>query len=308
MAAAVMLVLLIASPPGAYAQATRTWVSGVGDDANPCSRTAPCKTFAGAISKTAAGGEISVLDPGGYGAVTITKSLVIDGSGQLAGILASGTNGVVINAGVNDTVTLRHLTINGAGSGIIGIKILQAKNVYIDGVEINGFTSTSANTLNGSGISIQSTSFSQVFINNSVVNDNSLAGIYFKPNPGPVNAVINNTTVENNGFGIAATDNSYVAVRNSTVAHNSQHGVVAFVTTDPNWVQMTVENSTMAFNSRSGLRAVGTNATVRVGNSTLYANVNGMTTQTGGTILSFGTNQNDGNGTNGSPSSTVARQ
>ena len=61
----------------AHAQATRTWVSGVGDDANPCSRTAPCKTFAGAISKTAAHGEISVLDPGPYGAVTITKSITL---------------------------------------------------------------------------------------------------------------------------------------------------------------------------------------------------------------------------------------
>src|SRR6266576_2121330 len=79
------------------AQATRTWVSGVGDDANPCSRTAPCKTFAGAISKTAAGGEISVLDPGGFGAVTITKSITIDGTGNLGGILAAGTTGIRID-------------------------------------------------------------------------------------------------------------------------------------------------------------------------------------------------------------------
>src|SRR5437879_11053053 len=78
----------------AQAQATRTWVSGVGDDANPCSRTAPCKTFAGAISKTAKDGEISVLDPGGFGTVTITKSITIDCSGGgFASILASGTNG-----------------------------------------------------------------------------------------------------------------------------------------------------------------------------------------------------------------------
>src|SRR3954469_21062669 len=91
--------LLIASlatgfSSGAFAQATRTWVSGVGDDVNPCSRTAPCKTFAGAISKTANNGEISVLDPGGFGAVTITKSITLNGTGTLAGILAAGTNGV----------------------------------------------------------------------------------------------------------------------------------------------------------------------------------------------------------------------
>src|ERR1700738_420634 len=96
--------LLIGSP--AYAQATRTWVSGVGDDANPCSRTAPCKTFAGAISKTAAGGEIDALDPGGFGAVTITKSISIEAEGVIAGVLVSGTNGIIIAAGAGDQVVL----------------------------------------------------------------------------------------------------------------------------------------------------------------------------------------------------------
>src|SRR6185295_17001493 len=88
----------------AYGQATRTWVSGVGDDANPCSRTAPCKTFAGAISKTAPGGEINVLDPGGFGAVTITKSITISSEGFEAGVLVSGTNGIIINALSTDTI------------------------------------------------------------------------------------------------------------------------------------------------------------------------------------------------------------
>src|SRR6201991_3337060 len=91
------LAFVFGSASLAHAQATRTWVSGVGDDANPCSRTAPCKTFAGAISKTAAGGEINCLDPGGFGTVTITKSMTIDCSATLGSILASGTNGVNIN-------------------------------------------------------------------------------------------------------------------------------------------------------------------------------------------------------------------
>src|ERR1700740_3858171 len=111
----------------AHAQATRTWVSGVGDDANPCSRTAPCKTFAGAISKTAPGGEIDALDPGGFGIVTITKAITIDGGGgQVASVLASGTNGINVNAGPTDVVTLRNLRINGivspAGGGGNGVQ------------------------------------------------------------------------------------------------------------------------------------------------------------------------------------------
>src|SRR6266851_7414713 len=88
---------MLALASATHAQATRTWVSGVGDDVNPCSRTAPCKTFAGAISKTAPGGEIDCLDPGGFGAVTITKSLTIDCSATFGSVLAAGTNGINVN-------------------------------------------------------------------------------------------------------------------------------------------------------------------------------------------------------------------
>src|SRR6201994_1245486 len=112
---------ILASAP-AHAQASRTWVSGVGDDANPCSRTAPCKTFAGAISKTAAGGEINCLDPGGFGAVTITKSITIDCTATLAGILVSGTNGINVSAGTNDVVFLKGLDFEGIGTGLVGIQ------------------------------------------------------------------------------------------------------------------------------------------------------------------------------------------
>src|ERR1700761_44414 len=119
--------LAFAAP--AEAQATRTWVSGVGDDANPCSRTAPCKTFAGAISKTAPAGEINVLDPGGFGAVTITKSITITSESPEAGVLVSGTNGIVINAGPTDTVILKGLDIEGLGTGLNGISILAGLNV-----------------------------------------------------------------------------------------------------------------------------------------------------------------------------------
>ena len=134
--------MLLYSAP-ASAQATRTWVSGVGDDANPCSRTAPCKTFAGAISKTAAGGIINCLDPGGYGAVTISKSITIDCYWQpAASILASATTGIIINTvSSTDKVVIRGLQIEGAGTtpGTRGIAILNAATVLIDHCRIAGF-------------------------------------------------------------------------------------------------------------------------------------------------------------------------
>src|SRR6202049_3362785 len=132
------LVGLLAATQAANAQATRTWVSGVGDDANPCSRTAPCKTFAGSISKTAVGGEIDALDPGGFGAVTITKSITIDGGGgQVASVLVNGTNGILVSAPATDVVTLRNLSINGIGGGINGIRFLGGKALHIENCSIS---------------------------------------------------------------------------------------------------------------------------------------------------------------------------
>ena len=131
----VLVVLTCSLASVAQAQATRTWVSGVGDDVNPCSRTAPCKTYAGAISKTAAGGVISTLDPGGFGAVTITKSITIEGTGTLGGILNASTR-VTVNALSTDVIVLRDLAMHGAGTGLNGVRILSAAEVYIQGCTI----------------------------------------------------------------------------------------------------------------------------------------------------------------------------
>src|SRR5215467_8776205 len=128
------------------AQATRTWVSGVGDDANPCSRTAPCKTFAGAISKTAPGGEIDALDPGGFGALTITKSITLDGGGgQVASVLVAGTNGIVVAAQPGDIVIIRNLRMDGllgggnGNAGLSGIRFISGKSLTVENDVIFGF-------------------------------------------------------------------------------------------------------------------------------------------------------------------------
>jgi len=153
-----------------HAQATRTWVSGLGDDAQPCSRAAPCKTFAGAISKTASGGEINVLDPGGFGAVTITKSITIRSDHVEASVLVAGTNGIIVNAGVNDIVVLEGLDIDGLGSGIHGVNILAGKQVYFIRCSIRHFMQNGINMTN-------STTGGRVFVNDS----------YIAFNPGGVN-------------------------------------------------------------------------------------------------------------------------
>jgi hypothetical protein len=141
-----LFALLQASP--AQAQATRTWVSGVGDDANPCSRTAPCKTFAGAISKTAALGQINCIDPGGFGAVTITKSITIECTNVEAGVLVSGTNGIIINVpNATDRVELNGLDLEGLGTGLDGVKIIGSGKIFIRNLRINGFTGNGVNSV-----------------------------------------------------------------------------------------------------------------------------------------------------------------
>jgi hypothetical protein len=161
-----IVLCLLATSIITMAQATRTWVSGVGDDMNPCSRTAPCKTLAGAISKTATGGEINILDPGGFGAVTITKSITIDGGGIIGSILSSATNGIIVNAPTG-LVTIRNFSINGAGTtlGINGIRVIAVKKLLVENCMLSNF---SAN-----GIDFNSTTAADITINNTNIQNAS---------------------------------------------------------------------------------------------------------------------------------------
>jgi Right handed beta helix region len=181
---------VVLSAVSAQAQATRTWVSGVGDDANPCSRTAPCKTFAGAISKTAPNGEINVLDPGGFGGVTITKSITISSEGFEAGVLVSGTNGIIVNAAATDEITLKGLDIEGLGSGLNGVNILSASKVHIIKCSIHNFTQ--------SGVNLAGPTGARVVVQNSIITSN-LIGVTIAGASGAANTgLVLNTTIDNN--------------------------------------------------------------------------------------------------------------
>jgi hypothetical protein len=174
---ATIVAALFAVP--ANAQATRTWVSGVGDDANPCSRTAPCKTFAGAISKTAASGEIDCLDPGGFGALTITKAItILCEPASNGGVLVAGTNGITVAAGATDKVVLEGLDFEGLGptpsTGLSGVQINSGLAVYIVRCSIRDFIGTSGGASNGYGVNVTSTvAGTRVFIKDSFIENNA---------------------------------------------------------------------------------------------------------------------------------------
>ena len=278
----------------AMAQATRTWVSGVGDDVNPCSRTAPCKTFAGAISKTAPGGEIDALDPGGYGAVTITKAITIDGgAGQVAGVLVSGTNGIVIQAGATDVVRLRNLDINGVGTGLNGIRFLNGAGLEVHNVQIYGFTQQGISFEPPAGVS------SLLKVSDSSIENNTLGGVLLT-GAGSTIASLARVSLARNQRAVRAEDGSIVHIKDSIAVNNWQNGFVAVGTSRP--VTMTLDGCVSAGNAAAGVFS-GSLATVILTHSTVSGNATGLMLS-GGAIVSSGNNTVQGNGVNGSPSST----
>jgi hypothetical protein len=268
---------------------TRTWVSGVGDDINPGSRTAPCKTFAGALSKTTAPGEIDCLDPGGFGAVTITKSMTLDGTGTFGSILAAGTTGVIINgAGIN--VTLRGLSINGAGTGISGVRIVAAGNVHIIDCTIFGFTAGVAR-----GVDDVRTAGGRLFIVNTVIRDNTQQGVQIKPTSGAtaILGFLDRVTLTGNASsGLLAGAGSRVCISNSLVSGNPGNGLFANTTAALGGPEINAESCIVVANGTGVNCDAG--AFVNMSNLLIMTNSTGMAG--GGTYGTFGNNHVSENG------------
>jgi hypothetical protein len=289
--AAFTLCLLFSSL--AQAQATRTWVSGVGDDANPCSRTAPCKTFAGAISKTAAGGEISVLDPGGYGAVTITKAITINGEGTLAGILSALVNGIVVNAGANDVVVIRNISINGAGTGLNGIRYLAGKHLIVENCWINSVTTH--------GIDVSLAAAGRLSVRDTQISKCGQTGVRITTTAGVVTSSLDNVRIQECAIGYHHLSGNGTISR-SVISHVTNEALVA-----QNSGSVINAESTVLANSGTGVSSFPGGATVRISNCDIFNNTTGISAL-GGAVVSFGNNRNAGNGTPGAPTQTVAQQ
>jgi hypothetical protein len=246
----------------AQAQATRTWVSGVGDDVNPCSRTAPCKTWAGAISKTAAGGEIDALDPGGYGTLTITKSITVDGTsgaGWGSTLNSGGINGFNINDSLSGApgtivVQLRNISINGPGTtlGLNGIRFISGKSLHVENVRIQNQS--------GDGILLNPTSVNPVEINieRTTISNVGGSGINMSSAAGVINVSIDSCVLKDNNHGL--TNNIGTAnISNSVVTGNTTNGIQAI----SNQAVINASNNTVTDNA-SGIRATVAGAVIRI--------------------------------------------
>ena len=292
----VCLALALCSALPAAAQASRTWVSGVGDDVNPCSRTAPCKTFAGAISKTAAGGEINALDPGGFGAVTITKAITIDGGGTMAGILASLVNGIVINALSTDEVTIRNVSINGFNNGLDGVRYLAAGQVVLENVNIFGFQ---GNTSSHAVEANLGASGKLMMHNVSITNCES--GVRVATSAGLLEAVLDNVRIERTDLhAVEAAGNSEVTIRNSTLTHNFNAGV----RTAAGSAVINVDGSTLAYNN-AGVNAAVSGSIIRLSDNDILNNATGITFVAGATVESAQDNRVAGNAASTAPNGII---
>jgi Right handed beta helix region len=297
--------MFLAQP--ASAQATRTWVSGTGNDANPCSRTAPCKTFAGAISRTAAGGEISVLDPGGYGAVSITKSITIDGGGgQVASILAAATQGIIVNAGANDVVTLRNIRINGVKGtpfpGLNGVRFLAGAALHIENCTIFGFSQ------NAIDVNVNTAAPVRVFVTDSVLSNNAGGLVAKNAGAGPVFLALQRTTMsQNSNFGVkmdgsgngavlAAVSDSHLAANGTGVL--AQGGPAPAAT-----IQLT--RSTVVHSTSVGAQSMGLNAFVFVSNTLMSGNATAVQAVGAGSLQTYQNNAIDANFAPGAFTGTI---
>jgi hypothetical protein len=270
---AVVVALVLAVSGTAGAQATRTWVSGVGNDANPCSRTAPCRTFAGAISQTAPGGEINAIDPGGYGAVTITKAMTIDGGGTFASILASATTGIVVNAGATDRVVIRNVSINGApGTGLDGIRFLAGQSLHVENCTIANFSDKGIDFQGGGTLSVADTA----------IRNADGGAIEVIPGSGSARVIVERSRLETSLFGLHAVGNVLATVVETTAADNSGPGFWG----DTSPAELNLNGVTTAQND-FGIRATG-GAVVRTRGLALVGNATGsFATESGGAIFAF---------------------
>jgi hypothetical protein len=299
---ALICIPFLIAATSAFGQATRTWVSGVGDDANPCSRTAPCKTFAGAIAQTAAGGEISVLDPGGFGALTITKSITISGDGELASVLVAGTNGINVVVNPGDVVILRDLEITGLhGSGLTGVRMTGGGDLHVDRVRILGFSQWGIDAAFGTSVAA---STGRLFVNDSTFRNNIYGAVFVEPaSSTSVTGSINRTEIVGNGRGLAVYDGASVTLDNSTISGCANWGIATYGAS--RYSDLSVRNTTISGCTNFGIYA--NNLTrVRISNTLITNNTNGLLTAGPGTITSYGDNQVYGNTIDGMPTSTAS--
>lgn len=291
-----LIAAVLAMP--AHAQNTRSFVSAQsGLDTNPCSRSMPCRTFAHAITQTNAGGEINTLDPGGYGALTITKAIsIVSGVGEAGVLVPSGATGITVNAGATDVINLRGLVIEGAGAGLTGVQFNSGKSLNVENSAFHNLTET--------GISFLPSGAGALFVANTSIADIGNTGVQVEPGgPAPITAVFSRLEMHNNIYGIYVVGGGggSSSTVNATISESAFSGSTATAIvsqTQSGTATAVMVRKSAVFNNSYGLAAVSTGAILRVTQSAVTGNGTGWFTNVGGSLVSYGDNNIDVNGDN----------
>jgi hypothetical protein len=292
------------------ALAQRVFVAAQGSDANPCSFAQPCRTFQRAHNQAAAGGEIDVLDPAGYGALNITKAISIQGHGFAGISVAAGLTGIVVDAGATDAVNLNGLLIEGSGVGLTGIQFNSGKSLVMTNCVVRNVTQRGLQFFSP-GSAPQTLS-----VADSYFSDNGFHGVFIQPHSsGAITAVIDRTVFSGKQVGVAVigtlgTGALNVAVTDSVAANNASGIGVGFLVLSaagqsPSSLVLT---RATAVGNTVGIEASGANTTLRVSQSTVTGNASGFVAANGGSIVSFGDNYIDDNGGNAGALGSAAKQ
>jgi hypothetical protein len=310
--------LLVLGALPAYA-AQRTFVSTSGSDANTasnCANATPCRGFAAALTVTDSGGEIVALASGGYGPVTIDKSVsIVSPEGVYAGIsvtVPAGTAITIATAGI--AVALRGLTLNGMATGTSGILMTDGARLSIAHCVFANFssglrvtTSAKVRVLRSefrdnhdaaifSGGAIASISESQFYGSTDLA---VMVTDYFSGSGVTTAASIDRSVASggNGGFAaqnITAGKTSKLMVTDSVATKNSASGVQSYALAGTAYVS--VRNSHLADNY-IGLDASGAGATLVASGNGVIGNFYGLLQSTSAVLESAADNEVRGNGT-----------
>jgi hypothetical protein len=282
----------------AWAQANRTFVSGHGSDTNPCSLTAPCRSFAQALTQTSAGGEITILDPAGYGSVTINKSVSIinDGVGEAGITVTSPTVAITVSVGAGDIVNLRGLTLVGSREGVHAIQFNNLGELNIQNCVIRDF--------HDRALDLEPAGSATFNVSDTIVSNADSSAVSLLPSGvgGVVTAAFNRVQAISSGDGFEVNGSNSVAAVNVTIANsaatnNNTVGIAVASNTGKALTQVMVSNTVIS-NNGTGVLDDGANSMTYLAKNTIAGNSMAFNV-INGSLFSFGdnyirSNTNDG--------------
>jgi hypothetical protein len=297
--------MLIALPAGA--QLFRAYVSGSGNDSNPCTLPQPCRLLPAALTAVASGGEIWMLDSANYNTteVDITKSVSILAVPGVVGSLVAPQGGLAVNVnGAGIAVSLRNLVIVPLGANGTGIAFNQGQSLTVAGCEIANMDKAIIIAANsGAALTVTDTAIRNANLNAIDIEGGAIAsldrvritganvGVFV----GTASAAISESVISGGQIGARAigTNGTARLTLDRTRISGSVDAISVETTLAGDVATVAVTRSVLTHNSNSGiffLPAGSSTTTATLGDNVITGNAKGFQFSGGGTIYTRGDN------------------